>query len=132
MVGRLDNALGFHEASMRLRAQRQQLLASNLANADTPNYKARDVDFRKALELALATSSGSVGMTQTNLAHLPGTAAFTMPEIKLRVATQNSLDGNTVDMDVERAAFAENGLQYEVSVSLAQGQIKGLMAVLQG
>lgn len=132
MAGRLDITLGFHEASMRLRAQRQQVLASNLANADTPNYKARDVDFRKALESALATPSGSVGMTQTNSAHLPGTAAFTVPETKLRVATQNSLDGNTVDMDVERAAFAENGLQYEVSVSLARDQIKGLMAVLQG
>ena len=132
MAGRLDDALGFHEASMRLRAQRQQVLASNLANADTPNYKARDVDFRKALASALSASSGAVGMVQTNSAHLPGAAVMAMPEIQLRVAAQNSLDGNTVDMDVERAAFAENALQYEVSVSLARDQIKGLMAVLQG
>ena len=132
MAGRLDEALGFNEASMRLRAQRQQVLASNLANADTPNYKARDVDFRKALGSALSASSGVVGLTQTHSTHLPGTAAGSMPEIKPRVATQNSLDGNTVDMDVERAAFAENALQYEVSVSLAHDQIKGLLAVLQG
>jgi flagellar basal-body rod protein FlgB len=131
MAGRLDDALGFHEASMRLRAQRPQVLASNLANADTPNYKARDVDFRKALASALSASSGAVGMTQTHSAHLPGNAAQAMPETKLRVAAQNSLDGNTVDMDVERAEFAEIGLQYEVSVSLAHDQIKGLMAVLQ-
>ncbi len=132
MAGRLDDALGFHEASMRLRAQRQQVLASNLANADTPNYKARDVDFRKALQSALSTSTNSVGLTQNNVAHLSGKAVLAMPETKLRVAGQNSLDGNTVDMDVERAAFAENALQYEVSVSLARDQIKGLMAVLQG
>ena len=132
MVGRLDDALGFHGASLRLRAQRQQVLASNLANADTPNYKARDIDFKKALASALGASSGAVGMKQSHSAHLPGNAALVMPQATLRVATQNSLDGNTVDMDVERAAFAENGLQYEVSVSLAHDQIKGLMAVLQG
>ena len=132
MAGRLDDALGFQEASMRLRAQRQQVLASNLANADTPNYKARDVDFKNALQSALSSSAGSGGLTQTHAAHLPGIAALSMPQTQLRVAAQNSMDGNTVDMDVERAAFAENALQYEVSVSLAQGQIKGLMAVLQG
>ena len=132
MTGRLDDALGFYEVSMRLRAQRQQVLASNLANADTPNYKARDLDFRTALESALSAPSGSVRLMQTNAAHLPTEAALAIPETKLRVATQNSLDGNTVDMDVERAAFAENAIQYEVSVSLAHNRIKGLMAVLQG
>ena len=132
MTGRLDDALGFYEVSMRLRAQRQQVLASNLANADTPNYKARDLDFRTALESALSAPSGSVRLMQTNAAHLPTEAALAIPETKLRVATQNSLDGNTVDMDVERAAFAENAIQYEVSVSLAHNRIKGLRAVLQG
>jgi flagellar basal-body rod protein FlgB len=132
MAGRLDDALGFHEASLRLRAQRQQVLASNLANADTPNYKARDIDFKKALASALSASSGTVGMKQSHSAHLPGNSALLMPQATSRVATQNSLDGNTVDMDVERAAFAENALQYEVSVSLANSKIKGLLAVLQG
>ena len=132
MAGRLDDVLGFHEASLRLRAQRQQVLASNLANADTPNYKARDIDFKKALASALGAASGTVGMKQSHSAHLPGNLALSMPEAVPRIAAQNSLDGNTVDMDVERAAFAENALQYEVSVSLANSKIKGLMAVLQG
>jgi flagellar basal-body rod protein FlgB len=132
MVGRLDDALGFQQTSMRLRAQRQQVLASNLANADTPNYKARDLDFRKALASALSTSAGGESMAKTNPTHLLGAAALSLPQTQLRVATQNSIDGNTVDMDVERAAFAENALRYEVSVSLAHDQIKGLMSVLQG
>ena len=129
MTGRLDGALGFYEITMRLRAQRQQILASNMANADTPNYKARDMDFGKSMQLAI---NGGGELTQSNPAHLGATRAPQQPETKLRVATQNNLDGNTVDMDVERAAFAENGLHYEACVTLANAQIKSLMTVLQG
>jgi flagellar basal-body rod protein FlgB len=132
MAGRLDDALGFYQSSMRLRVQRQQVLASNIANADTPNYKSRDLNFAQVLQANLKTASGSAALAQTNPAHLAVGGSSQQPETQLRAASQNSLDGNTVDLDVERAAFAENALQYEASVTLANAQIKGLMTVLQG
>ena len=132
MLGKLDQALGFHESALRLRSQRQQLLASNIANADTPNYRARDLNFAQVLQARLKTGTGAVALTQTSPVHLALGGNMQQPEIQMRVASQNSLDGNTVDLDVERAAFAENALQYEASVTLANAQIKGLMTVLQG
>ena len=132
MLGKLDEVLGFHENSLRLRIQRQQLLASNIANADTPNYKARDIDFAKVLQDSLKAGAGAAALAQTNPGHLGVTGARQQPQAQLRAASQNSMDGNTVDLDVERAAFAENALHYEAGVTLLNAQIKGLMAVLQG
>jgi flagellar basal-body rod protein FlgB len=137
MTGKLDNALGFYENALRFRSQRQQLLASNIANADTPNYKARDLDFGKAMQAAMTTSSSVVSaaaLTQTNSRHLSGSLSLPKLDayVALRVPTQNNRDGNTVDMDVERNAFTENALRYETAVTLAHDDIKGLLSVLQG
>ena len=135
MVGRLDEELGFHETALRLRAQRQQVLASNIANADTPNFKARDFDFAQAMQSALAATEpvAQGGLTLTHPAHLAVESANAgLPELKLRTPKQNSLDGNTVEMDVERSAFTENALRYEASATLIHSQIKGLLSVIQG
>lgn len=132
MVGRLDEALGFHEQALRLRGQRQQLLASNIANADTPNYKARDLDFGKAMQSALSQSAPAAVMTLTHSNHLPVDPSGLSTNVVLRKPLQNNLDGNTVDMDVERNAFAENALHYEADVTLINSKIKGLLNVLQG
>ena len=137
MTGKLDNALGFYENALRFRSQRQQLLAANIAKADTPNYKARDLDFGKAMQAAMTASSpveSAVALTQTNSRHLSGPSSLPRLDayVALRVPTQNSRDGNTVDMDIERNAFTENALRYETAVTLAHDDIKGLLSVLQG
>ncbi|MEI6146333.1 MAG: flagellar basal body rod protein FlgB [Methylococcales bacterium] len=134
MAGKLDEVFAFHENALRLRAQRQQLLASNIANADTPNYKAKDIDFGKAMQTALTQgrSASQVAMAQTNPSHLSAELSAQLPNTFMRKPTQNNLDGNTVDMDVERNNFVENSMRYEADVNFTQNEIKGLLAVLQG
>jgi flagellar basal-body rod protein FlgB len=136
MIGKLDETLRFHQTVLALRAERQQVLASNIANADTPNYKARDVDFNAALKGAL--SKGGVAtppLVKTAAAHLSGTAAgvtATGAPLLYRTPAQGSVDGNTVDMDAERNQFLDNALRYEASVTFAGGQLKKLMTAIQG
>jgi flagellar basal-body rod protein FlgB len=135
MVGKLDEALRFHQTALGLRAQRQQLLASNIANADTPNYKARDVDFTKALQGALERSGAPAGeLAKTAPGHLPaqGKVAIGGLEPQYRTVVQGSVDGNTVDMDVERNQFTDNALRYEASITMINGQIKKLLTAIQG
>jgi len=136
MIGKLDDALGFHQTALSLRAQRQQILASNIANADTPNYKARDIDFSKALQGALAKSDASgVGLAKTATAHLDGGKAGAVTggaPLLYRTVQQGSVDGNTVDMDIERNQFADNALRYEAGVTIIGAQIKNLLAAVQG
>lgn len=129
---RLDNALGFHENALRLRSERQQLLASNIANADTPNFKAKDMDFNKAMQAALSAQKSASGMAQTSPQHLAVQGMMQSSAIFERKPVQNNLDGNTVDMDTERNEFTENALRYEVGLSLAHEDIKKLLSVLQG
>jgi flagellar basal-body rod protein FlgB len=135
MIGKLDETLRFHETALSLRAQRQQLLASNIANADTPNYKARDVDFGKALQGALAASAPvASAMTKTAAAHLsaPGLPSIGGQQAQYRGTIQGSVDGNTVDMDVERNQFTDNALRYEAGITLISHQIRNLMTAIQG
>ena len=136
MIGKLDEALAFQQTALSLRAQRQQILASNIANADTPNYKARDVDFAKALQGALAkTDSTGVGLIKTEQGHLSENktaAVIGGAPLLYRTVQQGSVDGNTVDMDVERNQFLDNALRYEAGVSIIGAQIKTLLAAVQG
>ncbi|HYD79784.1 MAG TPA: flagellar basal body rod protein FlgB [Paucimonas sp.] len=137
MIGKLDQYLRFNETALSLRAQRQQLLASNIANADTPNYKARDIDFNKALRSALAQSEPArqPGLIKTAAAHLPGTGAGNTiggEQLLYRTVQQGAVDGNTVDMDVERNQFTDNAIRYEASLTMISGQIKSLLAAIQG
>ena len=123
-------ALSQHEQALRFRALRNQVLSSNIANADTPNYKARDLDFGAALKGA---RQESIGLTRTSDLHKQawGTShdgARTM----YRVPSQPTLDGNTVALDVEQAAFAENALQYRASLAFLDGQIRSLRFALKG
>ena len=136
MIGKLDDALGFQQTALTLRAQRQQILASNIANADTPNYKARDIDFTKALQSALAgKETSSVPLAKTDKAHAGGKTGATVlggAPLLYRTTQQGNVDGNTVDMDVERNQFLDNALRYEAGVTLIGAQIKNLIAVVQG
>ena len=135
MLDKLDAALRFQQEALNLRAQRQEILAANIANADTPGYQARDIDFsselKKVMERGRAEGTGvSLALTSS---HIPA-QAMTAPTTDLlyRIPDQPSLDGNTVDMDRERTQFADNSLQYQTGLTLLGGQIKGMMTVLQG
>ncbi len=130
MVNRLDALVAVHEQALALRLKRQQLIASNIANADTPHYKARDLDFRRALEQA--TGAG-VSMVRTQPAHLPASSAVGGTSKALyRVPMQPSLDGNTVEMELERAHFADNAARAEASIRFIASKFKSLLAVITG
>jgi flagellar basal-body rod protein FlgB len=137
-VNRLDDALSFHQTALRVRAQRQELLAANIANADTPNYKARDLDFSSAMSQAMAgtnTTNSKLALSQSAQLNLTGpnqNSNNTESAALYRRVTQGSVDGNTVDMDVERNQFVDNSLRYEASLTLINAQLKKMLAAIQG
>lgn len=125
-----DSALGIHDKALTVRSQRAELLASNLANSDTPNYKARDIDFKTALAKIQAGSAPQ--LHTTNPKHIALPAQDLSLQTLYRVPYQASLDGNTVDPNLEKSAFAENALRYQASLTFLDGRFKGLMAALKG
>jgi flagellar basal-body rod protein FlgB len=139
MIGKLDEYLRFNETALSLRSQRQELLASNIANADTPNYKARDIDFSSALQGAVARASGAATpLATTSAGHYAGgsgaadgKALADGTPVLYRTVSQGAVDGNTVDMDTERTQFADNGLHYEAGITMINQQIKNMLAAIQ-
>lgn len=133
-MDKLDAALRFNREALNLRAERQEVLAANIAHADTPNYKARDFDFSARLSDAVerGRSSDSFAMTTTSSRHMR-VEAPSIPDKDLlyRVPNQSSLDGNTVEMDVERVNFADNALRYESNLTVLNAKIKSLMSAVQ-
>ncbi len=128
-----DRQIQFHQTALNLQAHRQQMIASNIANADTPNYKAKDVDFRAALQAALKASSSAVPLATTQSGHIQGGGAPTLEGLTgYRAELQSAVDGNTVNMDVERAAFAENALHYEASVTFINGMLRSMNTAITG
>ncbi len=134
MIDRIDQQLGTLRAAANLRAYRQELLASNIANADTPNFKARDVDFQQALAGALAGSGGSSTLAVTSPRHIQASdgAGGYGSAMRFRTEYQAAVDGNTVNMDVERSAFAENAVQLEASLTFIRQQLLQLQTAIQG
>ncbi|MQM29517.1 MAG: flagellar basal body rod protein FlgB [Candidatus Accumulibacter phosphatis] len=142
MVGKIQEALSFQLQALTLRAERQQVLAGNIANADTPHYQARDFDFASTLQQAVSgreqaglrlATLGLATLATTSPQHSPGTAAAADPlQLLYRQPMQASADGNTVDMDVERAQFAENSFFYEAGLSFLTGRINTLRSAIQG
>ena len=132
MLSKIDNELAFVQSALNLRARRQEVLSSNIANSDTPNYKARDLDFASALKNVMGAAGGPVKLARTSERHLEASGIGGMANglMKYRSSVQPSLDGNTVDMDVERAHFTENSLHYQFLLDRAASQFKTLsMAV---
>ncbi|ROR34906.1 flagellar basal-body rod protein FlgB [Inmirania thermothiophila] len=125
-----DPLFGIHAKALTLRAQRAGILASNIANADTPHYKARDLDFRAALA---AVEGRAVTLRRTDARHLPAPDLLpTAVALRYRVPVQPSPDGNTVDPHVERAAFADNALRYRASLQFLGGRIRTLLTAIRG
>ncbi len=132
-MGPVDNNMNFQEVALRLREQRQQVLASNIANADTPGYKARDFNFNQAMAAALGNVGGAVTMAQTASGHLPGMGeASNSVVLQYRNPQQNTVNGNTVDLDTERNQFTDNALRYEASLTMVTMHIKKMLAAIQG
>lgn len=119
-----------HEQALRFREMRSQILTSNIANADTPNYKARDVEFRGVLDNARTTT---ISMARTHAGHTGSAQPNALGgKVMYRVPTQPSLDGNTVQTDVEQAEFAENAIKYRTTLAFLDGQIRGLRYAIKG
>ncbi|WP_175103076.1 flagellar basal body rod protein FlgB [Pararobbsia alpina] len=141
MIDQLDAAFKFGQEALNLRGYRQQVLSSNIANADTPGYEARDLDFASTLTTALKKGghdeSGKSGLelVTTDAGHIAGQAPGTSGadaygRLAYRNPLQPSLDGNTVDLDTERVNFADNALHYETGMTVLSGQIKTMIAAI--
>jgi flagellar basal-body rod protein FlgB len=132
MLQGINKELGFFQNALDLRSMRQQLLASNIANADTPNYKAVDMDFGKELARVQGMQQGNLALKETAGNHLqPGKANPLNARAMYRTGVQPSIDGNTVDMDVERANFSDNAIHYEADIAFISAQLKTLIAAIQ-
>lgn len=147
-----DSATRIHESALLLRGQRAELLANNLSNGETPGFKARDINFNEAMRQAMGDmtsadmtsqdvvtgprvvgQSVAAGMAQTNSRHLGGATTGTAATfVQYRQVAQPSLDGNTVDGEKEKAAFAQNSLEFNASFTLLNQQLRGISSALRG
>jgi flagellar basal-body rod protein FlgB len=146
----LDSYLGIHPQALTLEAQRNELLAANLANVDTPNYKARDLDFKAALAsasgsttatnaaplaLRASDSSGALGSPAATIdiaGSTGGTDSSASAALKYRVPMASALDGNTVDEQLEQTSFAENSVRYQATLTFLNGKLRDLMTAITG
>ena len=134
MLNRLSDTLDFQGQALGLRSQRQRLIASNIANADTPGYVARDMNFQQALRDATGAGATPLrGLAATQAGHL-GAGARGAAEAHLVYATpsQTNLDRNTVDMDRERASFADNSVKYEATLRFINGNVRTMLEAIKG
>jgi flagellar basal-body rod protein FlgB len=144
MFANMTNALDFQSKALVLRAERQRVIASNIANADTPGYAARDIDFKSALSsavgdnatsLSLQTPSGSASGGTSHSRHIPlqaSTSSLGGAGLGYSVQTQPAMDGNSVDMDQQRANFVDNSVRYEATLRFINGQSKTILSAIQG
>ncbi|BAJ01381.1 flagellar basal body rod protein FlgB [Shewanella violacea] len=131
MAINFDNALGVHQYTLGIRAQRAEVIASNIANADTPHYKARDVNFDKALQAA-SSRQGGLAMSSSDSRHFD-LEALSQQNYGYRVPNQpDTGDGNTVDMQKEQSEFMQNALEYQMSLGFLDGKFSGLKKAIRG
>jgi flagellar basal-body rod protein FlgB len=130
MAINFDNALGIHPQALALREKRAELLASNLANADTPDYKARDLEFKSVLDSALA--GRRVALERTRDGHLRPSQDVLGATMMYRNPQHASLDGNTVEAHIEQAKYSENAVQYQASLRFINSKLSGLMTAIRG
>lgn len=129
MAINFDNALGIHPQALALREKRAEILAANLANVDTPDYKARDLDFKAVLS---QTMGSKTSLERTREGHMAGQNMVLGADLLYRNPQQPSLDGNTVDAHIEQAKYAENAVQYQASLRFINSKFSGLMTALRG
>ena len=128
-----DRALGLHEKALAFRADRAAVLANNMANADTPNYQARDLDFASVLEAQKSGSQQSVSVARTHAAHIQAEGLIDQAAgLRYRIPHQPSIDGNTVEAQAEQARYTQNAIDFQASFTFLNGKFKGLMTALRG
>ena len=138
MLDKLDSALRFHQEALNLRVRRQEVLSANIAHADTPGFKARDFDFSTTLSQAVERGRGSssLSLSTTSSRHLQldtqaSDQVTAQADMLYRTPVQSSIDGNTVEMDVERVNFAENAMRYEANLTVLSSKIKSMLSAVQ-
>lgn len=134
MVSKLENLVNFNQKALGLRASRQELLSGNIANADTPGFKARDFDFAKAIQNAQSPQQMQHSALATTAPRHIGLADFrsiTSVPKQYRVPQQPSIDGNTVDMDTERMQFIDNAMRYDAGMTFISGQFRTLLSAIK-
>lgn len=138
MLDQMTSALDFQGKALVLRAERQRTIAGNIANADTPGYKARDFNFRDAMNQALSGMKPSATLAQPSspapagqipLGNLQSEFSSTL---QYAAQTQPSMDSNSVDLDRERAAFADNSIRYEAALRFINGDSRTILSAIQG
>lgn len=127
----IDSALGISQYALKVRSRRAELIANNLANQDTPNFKARDLDFREMLTQAKRIKDGE-GLMKTDDRHLDTWQGLSNYELKYRIPNQPSVDGNTVDSQMEASAYMENTLRYQASLEFLSGTIRSIRKAIKG
>lgn len=144
MFANMTSALDFQAKALVVRADRQRIIASNIANADTPGYAGRDINFKDAMESALggnslslspSAPSGGTSSGTTNARHIPlqsSTGSLGGPKLDYTTQSQPAMDGNSVDLDRERANFVDNSVRYEATLRFINGQSKTILSAIQG
>lgn len=127
-----DKALGIHQQALQVRTQRAQVLANNLANIDTPNFKARDIDFKGILRGEVQLSRMQTSMDTTNTKHIEGQAITTDNSMLYRIPQQPSIDGNTVEEQIEHSAYMQNSMDFQASFRFLNGKFTKLMTAIKG
>ena len=126
----IDNALGLHAKALSFRSQRSSVLATNIANASTPGYKARDYDFQTALRSV--ADGGQIQMKTTHSNHALNSSNDSFGDLLYRVPTKEMSNGNSVEAEVEQAAFSKNALEYQATLQFLEGSISGLRLAIKG
>ena len=137
MLNQLTSSIDFQGQALTLRAERQRLIASNIANADTPGYVSRDINFAQALRDATGGPTPRVGtvglLNTTQVGHIAGSGASpTSANLQYSNASQTSLDNNTVDMDRERASFVDNTVKYQATLNFVNGAVRSMLDAIRG
>ncbi len=123
----IDTAFSAHEKALGVRSQRMELLSRNIANADTPNFKARDIDFRQALKDTQAST-----LQASHHSHITNTDEASRSSTKYRIPFNVAIDGNTVELPVEQAKFGQYAAEYQTTLSILENRISGIRKALRG
>ncbi len=133
MLNQLTSGIDFHGQALSLRSERQRLIASNIANADTPGYVARDFSFAQALREATGGAAAGGALAATSAGHIGGASHLRgAPQLLYATPSQTNLDRNTVDMDRERANFADNAVKYEATLRFISGNVRTMLDAIKG
>ena len=125
----LNSVFGVHEPALQARARRLEVLAQNIANADTPNYKARDLDFKATLR---EVGSSSTDMRATQSAHYAVGQELPPDDVMYRIPFNTAFDGNTVEMSVEQAQYGKAAADYQATLNFLENRVSGLRKALRG